>query len=297
VKILLAVDASAPSETAIRAVAGRPWPPNTAMEVISVVEPSYVWNVPSLVDGLRQGAEEQIQAIANRLRASGCAVTTRMLFGDPKAVIVDHAAEIRADLIVVGSHGTDGLKQFLLGSVANAVVRFAPCSVEIARANANGGAGNPVSRVLLATDGSEYSEVAARSVADRPWPAGCEVRVFSVVELHVPLFQAPYPPYLNPHAMEDLRGEAMRRAEQALMAAEQIVVDAGLAESSTVAVPVATPQELILKEAADWGADLIVLGSHGRRGFSRFLLGSVSEAVASHAPCSVEVIRQARKAA
>jgi nucleotide-binding universal stress UspA family protein len=64
-----------------------------------------------------------------------------------------------------------------------------------------------------------------------------------------------------------------------------------------VAVPVATPQELILKEAADWGADLIVLGSHGRRGFSRFLLGSVSEAVASHAPCSVEVIRQARKAA
>jgi nucleotide-binding universal stress UspA family protein len=96
--------------------------------------------------------------------------------------------------------------------------------------------------------------------------------------------------------MEDLRGEAMRRAEQALMAAEQIVVDAGLPESSTVAVPVATPQELILKEAADWGADLIVLGSHGRRGFSRFLLGSVSEAVASHAPCSVEVIRQARKA-
>lgn len=294
-KILLAIDGSAPSEDAIRAVAGRPWPPNTTMEVISVVEPSYVWNVPSLVEGLRQTAEEQIQAIANRLRASGCAVTTRMLFGDPKAMIVDHAAEIGADLVVVGSHGTDGLKQLLLGNVANAVVRFAPCSVELVRVNARDGAGGPMSRVLLATDGSEYSEVAARSVADRPWPAGCEIRVFSVVELHMPLFQAPYPPYLNPHAMEDLRGEAMRRAEQALMEAEQIVVDAGLAESSTVAVPVATPQELILKEAADWGADLIVLGSHGRRGFSRFLLGSVSEAVASHAPCSVEVIRQARK--
>jgi nucleotide-binding universal stress UspA family protein len=297
VKVLLAVDASTPSEDAIQAVAGRPWPPHTTMEVISVVEPSYVWNVPSLVDGLRQIAEEQIQAIANRLRASGCAVTTRMLFGDPKAVIVDRAAETRADLIVVGSHGTDGLRQLLLGSVANAVIRFASCSVEIVRASAHDGTGDRVFRILLATDGSEYSEVAARSVADRPWPAGCEIRVFSVVELHVPLFQAPYPPYLNPHAMEDLRGEAMRRAEQALMAAEQIVVDAGLPESSTVAVPVATPQELILKEAADWGADLIVLGSHGRRGFSRFLLGSVSEAVASHAPCSVEVIRQARKAA
>ena len=296
-KILLAVDASAPSENPIRAVAARPWPPNTTIEVTSVVEPSYVWNVPSLVDGMRQAAEEQIHGIASRLRACGCAVTTRVLFGDPKSVIVDHAAEIGADLIVVGSHGTDGLRQLLLGSVANAVVRFAPCSVEIVRTNAHEGAANPVSRVLLATDGSEYSEVAAQSIAKRPWPAGCEVRVFSVVELHMPLFQAPYPPYLNPHAMEDLRGEAMRRAEQALMAAEQIVADAGLPETSTVAVPVATPQELILKEAADWGADLIVLGSHGRRGFSRFLLGSVSEAVAAHAPCSVEVIRQARKAA
>jgi nucleotide-binding universal stress UspA family protein len=296
VKILLGVDASAPSENAIRSVAERPWPPKTTIEVISVVEPSHVWNVPSLIDGLRQAAEEQIQAIANRLRASGCAVTTRLLFGDPKAVIVDHAAEIGADLIVVGSHGTDGLKQLLLGTVANAVVRFAPCSVEIARTNTHDGTGAQAFRVLLATDGSESSEVATRSVADRPWPAGCEIRVFSVVELHMPLFQAPYPPYLNPHAMEDLRGEAMRRAEQALSDAEQIVADAGLPESSTVAVPVATPQELIIKEAAAWDADLIVLGSHGRRGWSRFLLGSVSEAVAAHAPCSVEVIRPARMA-
>ena len=111
----------------------------------------------------------------------------------------------------------------------------------------------------------------------------------------MPLFSAPYPPYLNAHAMENLRAEAMRRSEQALASAEQVITGAGLPESSTVAVPTATPQELILKEAADWGADLIVLGSHGRRGLNRFLLGSVSEAVASHAPCSVEVIRQPRK--
>ena len=107
----------------------------------------------------------------------------------------------------------------------------------------------------------------------------------------MPLFSAPYPPYLSPHAMENLRGEAMRRAEQALTGAEQIVTDGGLPESSTVAVPVATAQELILKEADDWGADLIVLGSHGRRGWNRFMLGSVSEAVALHAGCSVEIIR------
>ena len=296
-KLLLAVDPSAPSECAVQSVLGRPWPPDTSIEVISVVEPAHVWNVPSLVDGLRQSAEQEVQAIANRLRAAGCAVTTRVLFGDAKAAIVDHAAEIRVDLIIVGSEASAALKQLVLGSVSNAVVRFAPCSVEIVRNHAHDGAAHPVSRVLLATDGSEYSEVAARSVAERPWPAGCQIRVFSVVELHMPLFKAPYPPYLNPHAMEDLRAEAVRRAEQALSSAEEIVAGAGLTESSTVAVPVDTPQQLILKEAADWGADLIVVGSHGRRGFHRFLMGSVSEAVASHAPCSVEVIRQPRKAA
>lgn len=289
-KILLAVDGSAPSEHILQAVAARPWPPNTSVEVISVVEPSYVWDVPSLVDGLRQTAEEEVQAIGNRLRSSGfAAATTRVLLGDPKAAIVDHAAEMGADFIILGAHDSTGPKHFLPGSVSNAVVRYAPCSVEVVR-----GDGQAL-RVMLGTDGSDSSEAAARSIANRPWAAGTEVRVFSVVELHVPLFSTPYPPYLNAHAMENLRAEAMRRSEQALAAAEQVIAGAGLPESATVAVPTATPQELILQEASDWGADLIVLGSHGRRGLNRFLLGSVSEAVASHAPCSVEVIRQPRK--
>lgn len=295
-KILLAVDPSAPSENAIHAVASRPWPGNTAIEVISVVEPSYVWNVPSLVDGLRQAAEQEVQSIGSRLRSCGLTSTTRVLFGDPKTAILDHAAETGADLIVLGSSKAQaGLRHILMGSVASAIVRLAPCSVELVRGNAHVAEDNKPLRVLLATDGSKYSELAAQSITSRPWPADTEFRIFSVVELHVPLFRAPYPPYLNPHAMEDLRAEAMRHAEQALASAEKIVTDSGLPESATVAVPVATPQELILKEASDWGADLIVLGSHGRRGLNRFLLGSVSEAVASHAECSVEVIRQHRK--
>lgn len=294
-KILLAVDASASSENAVQAVAARPWPPDTTIEIINVVQPSYVWDVPSLVEGMRQTSSEHVQAVANRLRSSGFAVTTRVLFGDPRAVIVDQAAEMGADLVVVGSHGSTGLGLFLLGSVSKAVLRYAPCSVEIVRGQAPQPGAPGALKILLATDGSEYSEAAARSVAGRPWPAGTEVRVFSAVELHIPLFSVPYPPYLNAHAMENLRAEAMRHAEEALLRAEQIVSDAGLAKSSKVAVPLGTPQELILKEAADWGPDLIVLGSHGRRGLNRFMLGSVSEAVALHVSCSVEVIRQPRK--
>ncbi len=287
-KILLAVDSSASSDVAIEAVAAGPWPPATTVEVLTVVEPC---EAPALVEALNRSARELLHDVLQRLTAAGVAATTRMLCGEPKAVIVDRAAEINAGLVVVGSTTAISLTRFLLGSVAAAVARFAPCSVEIARGRARDEESPSAVRILLATDGSECSELAARYVAERPWPLGSEVHIISVVELSVPVFRIPYPPYFDPRAMEELRAEAMKRTEEAVMTAEQIVTDAGLPVSGTVAVPCASPKELILEEANKWGADLIVVGSHGRRGMSRFLLGSVSEAVALHASCSVAIVR------
>ena len=144
-------------------------------------------------------------------------------------------------------------------------------------------------RILLATDGSECSQLAARSVAERPWPAATTVRILSVAELSIPLFKLPY---FSSSTMERLRADAMQRAEEAEMAAQELLTNVGIEESGTVAVPTLTPKELIVQNAEDWGADLIVCGSHGRRGASRIWLGSVSESIASHAKCSVEIIRQ-----
>ena len=95
-------------------------------------------------------------------------------------------------------------------------------------------------------------------------------------------------------ALEKLKNEAIKRAQEAVMAAEKIIIEGGLTVSGTVAAPPTAPKELILKEANDWGANLIVVGSHGQSGFTRLLLGSVSEAVATLALCSVEVIRRSR---
>ena len=67
-----------------------------------------------------------------------------------------------------------------------------------------------------------------------------------------------------------------------------------ISTSESISVLVESPKKIILDEAGQWGADLIFAGSHGRRGLDRFLLGSVSEAVALHAPCSVEVVRMDR---
>jgi nucleotide-binding universal stress UspA family protein len=87
------------------------------------------------------------------------------------------------------------------------------------------------------------------------------------------------------------RAEAMKRAERAIQSSEEIVAAAGLKISESISVLLQSPQQIILEEAKEWGADLIVVGCHGRGGLDRFLLGSVSEAVAMHAECSVEVVR------
>jgi nucleotide-binding universal stress UspA family protein len=141
-------------------------------------------------------------------------------------------------------------------------------------------------RILLATDGSDYSTAAARSIAERPWPSDSEVRMISVVEQIVP---AADPWYAAGAVAESVREDSAKKCGQAVSAAEGIIASAGL-KTGTVVLK-GSPKRRILDEAKEWGAQLVVLGSHGRRGLTRYLLGSVSEAVAMHAHCSVEVIR------
>jgi nucleotide-binding universal stress UspA family protein len=132
--------------------------------------------------------------------------------------------------------------------------------------------------VLLATDGSETSNEAARAVAARPWPEGSEFRVISVEE---------------PWVIKSSRVKEEKAPQEAISAAQQVLGSAGL--NATGEVLTGKPKEAILKDAQNWAADLIVVGSHGRRRIKRFLLGSVSEAVAMNAPCSVVVVRGPRK--
>lgn len=145
-------------------------------------------------------------------------------------------------------------------------------------------------KILLATDGSPCSDTAVKEVARRPWPADTQVRVVSVAERPAPLVAEPY---MVPSSYFEEAGKAIR--QQARAAVEQAAAtlrgdeNGGLLVSTEVLT--GSPKSTIVEEAGAWGADLIVVGSHGYRAWERMLLGSVSQAVASHAECSVEIVR------
>ena len=232
---------------------------------------------------------------AEQLLHAGHQALAEVRMGFPRKVISECAKELQADLIMVGSHGHSAIGRFLLGSVAQAVLRIAPCPVEIVRIPAGGPApsSHPM-KVLLATDGSECSLAAANSVAARPWPDGTIFKVVGVEELIVletPMAASPLASVYPASLLEELLADARTRAVNAVDGTRKILEQAGLNVHERQPIPLGDPRNVILVLAQTWSADLIVLGSHGRRGWDRFLMGSVAESVAVHAHCSVEVIR------
>jgi nucleotide-binding universal stress UspA family protein len=146
-------------------------------------------------------------------------------------------------------------------------------------------------KVLLATDGSDCSKAAVNSIAEQAWPEGSEVKIVSAMEI-------PYVPTTETWVLPDSYYKELERvtkeqAEAAVKyAAERIRSGKTAGLEVTTMIKSGSPKEVILDEAESWDADLIVLGSHGYGGWRRFLLGSVSHAVATHAHCSVEIVRQ-----
>jgi nucleotide-binding universal stress UspA family protein len=145
-------------------------------------------------------------------------------------------------------------------------------------------------RILLAIDGSSFSDAAVKEVATRPWPVGSEARIISVVEPPLlPTVETWVPPdnYIEAleKAGEDQARSVVRRA------ADGIFKEQGDRLRLSVEIVGGHPKHAIIDHAESWGADLIVVGSHGYRGLTKLWLGSVSQAVASHAKCSVEIVR------
>ncbi len=141
-------------------------------------------------------------------------------------------------------------------------------------------------KVLLAIDNSKFSEAATQSLIAQVRPNQTEVRVLHVIEVY-PLHSVGK--QLAPElatASEEHRHHADALVARVAMALR----DAGF-NRVTTSIGLGDPKVVVLDTAAEWNADLIILGSHGEKDWTRFLMGSVSEAVVRHAQCSVQVVR------
>lgn len=139
-------------------------------------------------------------------------------------------------------------------------------------------------KTLLAIDDSKFSEAAEKALSGQFRPEDTEVRVLHVVEPIVVL----EPPQMSPGYYPELEDQ-LPRAREVVDRVAKTLSAAGF--RVTTSVKTGDARSVILEEAAEWHADLIILGSHGRKGLGRFFLGSVSEAVARHARCSVQIVR------
>jgi nucleotide-binding universal stress UspA family protein len=303
-RILLAIDGSKFSEAATQAVIAQAKPQETEVRVLHVIDAlslqlpeamAYYPGIEHCRDAQRKPAEALVARAAQLLRSKGLQVTTAVELGSPKSKIIGAAEEWNANVIVLGSHGRTGLERFLMGSLPDAVLCHAHCSVELVRippkAKSPKGTGESaagkVRRILLATDDSKFSEAALRLLIEQARPKEAEVRVLRVVEpppLLVLREMGGYDP-----SMEKLWEAQTKHAEELVAKTAETLRTKDL--RVTTAVVQGDPRSKILDAAEKWKAELIVLGSLGRTGVERFLMGSVSIAVARHARCSVEIVR------
>ena len=203
--------------------------------------------------------------------------------GTPQALILQTAEEWMADLIITGSHGQTSASEVLLGSVTDSVLRHAHCPVLIVRP------GQTTRRIVAGTDLSDPALPALKAAADEAIRVGGQLTVVHCLDLV--WSPAAYPamafggaPFnVSGEKMEELQRIATERLEDSLKqlhVAGEAVVTTGSAGTSLVDV------------AKERKADLLVVGTIGRTGLRRALLGSVAETVAREAPCSVLVVRR-----
>jgi nucleotide-binding universal stress UspA family protein len=242
-----------------------------SLEVAFVIDSRH----PHDTEDVEKHAEEILHRAGELASHEGAEVTTRVLAGDPAVALLEEATEHEVDLICVGPDAGVLGGAIRIGRVAAHVLRHATCSVMLAR-------GRPESfphRIQCGVDGSDSSVETARLAAGIAAVTGAELRLQHVI----PIFRGdnqewtldeaePSPPELEP------AGEAAR----------------GLGVEPVGEMAMGRPEHALVESARKDEADLIVVGHRGLSGVARVLLGSVSEYVAQHAPCSVLIARLAR---
>ncbi|MDL1966383.1 MAG: universal stress protein [Candidatus Desulfofervidus auxilii] len=183
----------------------------------------------------------------------------------PHRYIVEMAEEKEVDAIVIGTHGRTGLKKLLMGSVAARVIGYTPCSVLVVPLKGT----ISLKNILVATDGSKYSEAAVKEAINIAKACPSVFTVICVVK--------PGRPHEYREEAEKIVNQVKQEASQAGIEGEAIV-------------RIGEPHEVIVEIAKEKNVGTIVMGRHGRTGLKKLLMGSVTERVIGFSPCGVLVV-------
>jgi len=205
-------------------------------------------------------------------------VQTEVCGHSPAWAIVEKADAWKPDLIVLGSHNRSSLGRLFLGSVSQTVLTEARCSVRIARGRLAKDP-SPV-QILIGVDGSPSAALAVTEVASRAWPPDAKAHLVAVLDRAMSTAL---------DWTEDGFQDERVWIEKVLATSTEKLQACGLSLSEIVKE--GDPKEVLVEEAERLRADCIFLGARGLRRLERFLLGSVSTAVATRAQCSVEIVR------
>jgi nucleotide-binding universal stress UspA family protein len=300
VKILLAVDGSRYSEAAIGLARALRIGEETEATILTVI-PEHVFlggrtlahllgRSAALKIQIQKAEEKRALGLLAKLSKSPAApqpkVEIMIRRGSPADEIIKTCRSIPADLVLVGFKGTSDSPEFLLGSVAHKVIRYAPCSVLVAKRKTEA-----VNRVLVPVDGSKHSDETVRFLLSMPLPPHTEVLVMVVVQSFAAAFVKAYTLDLerDRQIVVELQKAEEEAAGRVLAEAESQLRNNRYRVSTIVAR--GDPSREILREAAQQNVDLIALGAKGLTGVRGFLLGSVAQRIARYAKSSVLIVR------
>jgi len=283
-KTLLAVDGSDNSYEAVRVLTYMAAAEQlTLLHALNVPRPGYPMMLTEVAEeiyktleqSMREDGERLLNRVQSLLPPHAGPTKKHFQIGSPAQVIVSMAEEQKADLIVMGARGLGPIKERLLGSVSHRILTLAPCATLIVN-----GPVKTMKQILLPLEGPSDAEAAIRFLQLKPFHDAVELTLMTVL----PWTEPPWPDGATAAAAAAATEMLEQQTEHIEAVAERLRAIGYQAHGVAV---VGTPSTMILQEATTLRSDLILMGTRGRQGIARFVLGSVSHAVLHKAPCPV----------
>ena len=281
-KTVLAVDGSDNSYEAVHALKYFARAEQlTLLHALNVPRPAYPMMLPeaaeefytTLEQSMREDGERLLDRVQSLLPMHAGPSTKQLRIGSPAEVILSMAEEQKTDLIVMGARGLGPIKERLLGSVSHRVLTLAPCATLIVN-----GPVKAIKQILLPLQDHFDTEAAIRFLQLKPFHDAVKITLLTVLPETAP-------PWPNDAAAAAASAEILENQADYINGVAERLRAIGY-QAHGVAV-LGTPSTMILQEATTLRSDLILMGTRGRQGITRFVLGSVSHAVLHKTPCPV----------